>query len=401
MRINRLPLLGVLFILLACQAKTPSQVTIIDGDKIESLRTAERLPLLILSRAGFNVTADDRAYINGIFAPLDQPMPEADSVTLQIRRAQTLTIVTPNGQQTLHTAARTVGEALAEAGIQLSAMDLVEPAFDAPLDDVLIIRYTPARDLTVSVDGKKMQIKSSAATVGEALAEAGIPLIGLDYSLPSANEALPADGQIRVVRVSESVLLVQKAVPFQNETVESPELELDQQQVLEPGETGLAVSRVRIRYEDGQEAARQTESETLVRPPKKRVVAYGTKIVLKTVTIDGVPIQYWRAISMYATSYSPCRSGVKGQCFSGTASGLPVKRGVVAMQKNWYYALQGMEVYVPGYGRGVIADLGGGFPDGRAWIDLGYSDSDWQEWGDWVTVYFLAPAPAAIPYILQ
>jgi 3D (Asp-Asp-Asp) domain-containing protein len=171
--------------------------------------------------------------------------------------------------------------------------------------------------------------------------------------------------------------------------------------VLEPGETGLAVSRVRIRYEDGQEAARQTESETLVRPPKKRVVAYGTKIVLKTVTIDGVPIQYWRAISMYATSYSPCRSGVKGQCFSGTASGLPVKRGVVAMQKNWYYALQGMEVYVPGYGRGVIADLGGGFPDGRAWIDLGYSDSDWQEWGDWVTVYFLAPAPAAIPYILQ
>jgi hypothetical protein len=45
--------------------------------------------------------------------------------------------------------------------------------------------------------------------------------------------------------------------------------------------------------------------------------------------------------------------------------------------------------------------VGGGFPDGRLWIDLGYSDEDWQNWGGMVTVYFLAPAPATIPAALQ
>ena len=104
---------------------------------------------------------------------------------------------------------------------------------------------------------------------------------------------------------------------------------------------------------------------------------------------------------MYATSYSPCRLGVPGLCSTGTAGGLPLKKGVVAMYRDWFNALRGVEVYVPGYGRGVIADLGGGYPDGRPWIDLGYSDGDWQTWSGYVTVYFLAPAPSTIPYVLQ
>ncbi len=62
-----------------------------------------------------------------------------------------------------------------------------------------------------------LQIQSSAQTVGEALAEAGIPLVGLDYSLPAEKELLPSDGQIRVVRVTESVLLAQSSIPFESD----------------------------------------------------------------------------------------------------------------------------------------------------------------------------------------
>jgi 3D (Asp-Asp-Asp) domain-containing protein len=301
-----------------------------------------------------------------------------------------------------------VGEALYSTGLLISASDLIDPPANTPITKSLTVTYTPARELTVSVDGKVLPIKSSAATVGQALAEAGIPLLGLDYSSPPESEALPADGQIQVVRVSESVVLIQKAIPYENDSVENPQIELGIDQVLEPGEKGLSVSRVRIRYEDGKEISRQTESETVVRPPKKRVVAFGTKIVLKTVTIDGATIQYWRAISMYATSYSPCKSGVPGKCFSGTSLGLPVKKGVVAMDISMYNAIAGQQLFIPGYGYATVADVGGGsiietnlgIPRTK-WIDLGYSDSDWQEWGNWVTVYFLAPAPATIPYVLQ
>jgi hypothetical protein len=48
----------------------------------------------------------------------------------------------------------------------------------------------------------------------------------------------------------------------------------------------------------------------------------------------------------------------------------------------------------------VVADTGGGYPDGRYWIDLGYSDADYVPWAKYVTVYFLTPVPASIPWIL-
>jgi hypothetical protein len=59
-------------------------------------------------------------------------------------------------------------------------------------------------------------------------------------------------------------------------------------------------------------------------------------------------------------------------------------------------------VYVPGYGIATILDVGGGIP-GRPWIDLGYSDSDYVSWHQWVTVYFLSPPPpeSLIPYQLN
>jgi uncharacterized protein YabE (DUF348 family) len=330
---------------------------------------------------------------------MNEPLPAADTVTLQLVRARTLTLITPEGQRSLQTAAQTVGEALREAGLQLYSSDQVEPPAAAPITGLLNITYTPARELTVTSSGLTLQIRSSARTVGAALAEAGIPLVGLDTSLPSENETPPSDGQIRVVHVSESVVLAQKPIPYESEFVASADVLLDQQRVLEPGQAGLTVSRVRIRYEDGQEVSRLTEAETMVRPPKKQITGFGTQIEVKTATVDGVRIEYWRAVQMYATGYSPCRSGTS-QCYPSTASGKPVKKGVVAVIYAWYVNMRGQAVFIPGYGHATIEDVGGGIP-GRAWIDLGYSDSDYQGWGTWVTVYFLTPVPSNIYYVLD
>jgi 3D (Asp-Asp-Asp) domain-containing protein len=148
------------------------------------------------------------------------------------------------------------------------------------------------------------------------------------------------------------------------------------------------------------EVARSSEAETVVRLPQDSIVSLGSKVRILTLDIPGGKIEYWRAVQMYATAYSPCRSGTS-KCYYGTASGLPVRRGVVAMVRALYNQLSGAQVYVPGYGQAVIADVGGGFPDGRLWIDLGYSDDDFQGWSGWVTVYFLAPAPASIPAVLE
>ena len=275
----------------------------------------------------------------------------------------------------------------------------MEPALNTSITSGMTILITSKRDLAISVDGKVVQIQSSARTVGEAMAEAAIPLFGNDYSLPAENEALPSDGNIKVVRVSESVLLTQKPIPFESELVASADVPLDQTQILQPGENGIIVQRIRIRYEDGREISRATENETVVRQPKKRVLGYGTKVEIKTAVVDGVQIEYWRTVQMYATAYSPCRSG-GNQCYSGTSSGKKLAKGMVGLRYSWYLAMGGQPLYIPGYGYATVEDVCGGCV-GKPWIDLGYSDDDYQHWSSWVTVYFLTPVPANVIYVLE
>jgi len=400
MRLNRRLFLGIALFLFACQPTTPPTVTIIDNDKVITLQTEKRVPSALITQAGITLNTNDRILSNGLPVQLELPITNYP-ITLQIRRAVNLTLVTSDGQKQIQSSAFTVGEVLQEAGIQVRVGDLIDPPADTPIMQLPItIYYSPAHSLTVSVDGKVLQIQSSARTVGEALAEAGIPLLGLDQAIPSENEALPADGQIKVVRVSESVLLAQKPIPFESELIASADIPLDQNQILQPGESGLSVQRIRIRYEDGNEVSRVTENETLVRPPKNRVLGYGTKIEIKTATVDGVQIEYWRAVQMYATSYLPCPNGPTAPCGSTTSSGKPLKKGSIAFRLDWYRAWRGQSLFVAGYGYGTVEDVCPGCV-GKPWIDLGYSDADYQPWSSWVTVYFLTPVPPNILYVLE
>lgn len=397
MKLSRGAVLAFTSLLLACQPNTLPTVTILDNNNVLTLQTDEHVPSALLNQAGIMLNPNDRVLLNGLPIDIDQPITHYP-ITLQIRHAVLITINTPEEEKKFQSSAFTIGEALQNASIWLHAGDKIDPPLDFPVSNARVSIF-PARLLTVTVDGKNLQFQSSAQTVGEALAEAGIPLIGLDYSLPAENEPLPSDGQIRVVRTSEALVLSQKSIPFENDFQASADVPLDQTQIVEPGETGLTVQRIRIRYEDGKEISRLTEDETMVRPPKTRVLGYGTKIEVKTTTVDGVQIEYWRAVQMYATSYSPCRSG-GDQCYSGTSSGKSLQKGMVGLRYSWYLSMQGQQLYIPGYGFGSVEDVCNGCV-GKPWIDLGFSDNNYEAWHSWVTVYFLTPVPANVIYVLE
>jgi uncharacterized protein YabE (DUF348 family) len=358
----------------------------------------------LLLQAGVVLGKGNRLLLNGYEIRSDQPLPESKSYTLQIRRALALTI---NGRS-IQTTASTVGEVLTNAGISVYTRDKLDPPADAQIVNGARINFIPSQEFSVTVDNKQLLIRSAAQTVGSVLSEGGIPLSGLDISLPAENEPIPKDGQIRIVRVAEAIVLSQKSIPYDSQTIDSSDIALGQQVILEPGSLGLSITRTRIRYEDGKAVKRIQDFETVVRPPQPRVTATGTKLVINTATINGVALQYWRSMKMYATSYSPCRSGVPGQCFNGTKSGLVLQKGVIAVDPSTYDFLVGQKVYIPGYGNAVVGDIGGGsiiekelgIPR-ELWIDLGYTDNNYQEAPGWVTVYFLFPAPATIPAFMK
>ena len=106
----------------------------------------------------------------------------------------------------------------------------------------------------------------------------------------------------------EEVSLVQTAIPYTTTYVADPNTELEQNSVVTAGQYGIQVARVRVRYEDGQQVSQKTDSAWVAKEPVAEELGYGTKVVVRTLDTPNGPIQYWRAITVYATSYSPCRS---------------------------------------------------------------------------------------------
>lgn len=376
-----------------------AQVQIRADGQIYSTVSAEKNPAALLAEFDLSLAEGDRLLLAGEPISLDAQLPAAPVLALELRRPVAVSVTVDGQTQAFTSSAATLGEALAEAGVEWSEADRLQPAAETPLDAAVTATVVRARPLSIALGDAELQIYSAATIVGEALAEAGIALQGEDYSEPAEDLAVPADGAIRVVRVSESLQLVQEALPHEIEWQPDDTAELDSISVVQLGQDGVQASRVRVRYEDGQEVSRRTEGERILVEPQTQINGYGTKIVVRTTVVDGLTIEYYRAVNVFTTWYSPCNSGVS-TCLYGTSSGLPLQKGVIATYLGWYRQLKFATVYIPGYGQGTIGDVGA-YPDGRPWVDLAFSDAEAAAGNPWVnsyvTMYFTTPVPAYVP----
>lgn len=371
----------------------------VDGHTITYI-SAERDPTKLLAAASVTLGENDLLLLAGQPFYVEEDLPYASALSLAVRRPISIS-VNDNGELIqFQSSALTVGHALMDQGLSLSAGDRVDPSIETALNEPIAITIVRARPIAITIEEGTVSISSAANTVGEALAEAGVSLQGLDHSDPAEDQPVPADGEIRVVRVVESVALEQVTIPHEIEWQPDDEAELDSVSVIQLGQDGVSASRVRVRYQDGEEVAREEEAERVLVQPLSQINGYGTKIVIRTIVVDGVTIEYYRAVQVFTTWYSPCNSGVDG-CLYGTSAGIPLEHGVIATYLNWYRELKFATVYVPGYGPGTIADVGSYTPDpSRPWIDLAFSESEPHTWVNaWVTIYFTTPVPAYIPPI--
>jgi uncharacterized protein YabE (DUF348 family) len=368
-----------------------AQVSILADGKKYALVTTARLPVNLLAEAGILLHPGDRLFADGKSIPIDRELSRSPAHSLQVRRAHRVTLRDGSDVLTFDSSAATLGQALWEAGIQLRTGDRLSPPAETPIAGPLEAELEIARPVEIRSPAGRIRMHTAAETVGEALAEAGLPLQALDYSLPAASSTLPANGRIQVVRVQENVILETEPLPFETRTQPLADLQIDSQQIVEPGTYGITARRIRIRYEDGVEVSRKTEAEYIAQEPRPRILGYGTKILPLSLDVPGGELTYWRALNMYAVSYNPTSAGG-----TITRSGLPLAKGIVAVDPN--YIPLGTQLYIPGYGRALAADTGGGIV-GRM-IDLGYSDHDYVSWHQWVTVYFLWPPPATVAWVI-
>ena len=355
----------------------------------------------ILLDAGVRLYPGDRLLWNGGEIRPDFNLGGVTELNLRLEQANVFLLVTEQepGGETVYGAGTTVRDALESAGIKLSGNTRVFPDPDMPFSPGMTVEVLPVRELTVSRNGNPVTFTSAGVNVGEALARAGMPLMGSDVSIPAAGEPLPADGRILIVPVSENFTMKAETLRNQTEWTADDSMGLDDTRLIAEGREGLKGTFRRIRTENRQTVLDETSPETILVQPVNEKRAYGTKINIRTLNTPDGPVEYYRSVSVYATSYSPCRSGTSS-CITGTASGRKVEKGVAAVTSAWYKRFSGQTVYVPDYGKAVIADVGGGIA-GKNWIDLAYSDDDFVGWSKDTTLYFLTPVPADMVWVLQ
>ncbi|HAL15876.1 MAG TPA: hypothetical protein DCP32_03720 [Anaerolineaceae bacterium] len=367
---------------------------------VEILQSTEPIPANLLAAAGIMLFPGDLLTLDGAAIDPYGPLPNRiRPAVLEFHPAVQVSVQDGGVEYNIYSAAATLFEALWQSGVTISLADRITPAGSTQLNSPLTVEIERAQPVTIQLADRAIHTATTADRVGELLTEAGIPLQGMDYSLPAEDQPLPADRLVRVVRVREEIALEQKPIPYSSSYQQDNETELDQRRVITAGEYGIEVSRVRVRLEDGVETSRTAEAAWVAKEPQDQLVGYGTQAVVKTIDTPYGALEYWRAVNVFATSYSPCRLGIPNYCNLQTSSGADLRQGIVAVTRAWYSWMRGQRVYIPGYGVAVVGDVGGGIP-GRYWVDLGYSDADYKSWASNVTMYFLAPVPAAIPWIL-
>lgn len=171
--------------------------------------------------------------------------------------------------------------------------------------------------IVIIADGERRELISSARTVQEALAEAGVAVGVADLVTPQRDNVITADpATITVVRVTETTEVIPEAIPYQRQIVRSAEMSPDDPpRLLQPGQTGLQEVTVRIVYHDGLETERWPTSTAVIEPARDEIIMIGVATAQERMTFDGLLayINDGRAILLNGASDAPRQMEVEGQ----------------------------------------------------------------------------------------
>lgn len=338
-----------------------------------------------LQDAGVRLFPGDAIYYSGVEIEADFRLPAKQDQTLTYRMAVPVTVNHSGEQYTFYSSAATLGAALWEQQIELSASDTVSLPLTTPLTEPLAVEIYSAKLITILVDDVQVEVSTAAATIGEALADAGVALQGLDMAEPAEDQPLPEDGVIEVTRVREETLLEESAVAYSEVRVADAEMLMGEEEVTQTGENGIQVSSVRVRYENDEEVSREVEQQWISLAPVDQIIAYGSQVNVQTSADAECYVDYYLAKEVYVTSYLDT-----GQT---TASGIWPYYGVIAVSPEWYSILKGSSICVPGYGVGTVLDVCPGC-SGKAWLDVFIPTDSYVPWSKNLTAYFMTPVPS-------
>ncbi|MEV0641089.1 ubiquitin-like domain-containing protein [Streptomyces sp. NPDC050619] len=242
-----------------------------------------------------------------------EELASGDEVAVEYGRPVLLTL--DGHRHEVWTTARTVEGALEQLGVRAEGAYLSAARSRRIGREGLALDVRTERSVTIMADGRARTIRTNAATVGEAIEEAGITLRGQDTtSVPSGS--FPRDGQtVTVLRITRTKEVREERIPFEVERTDDPSLFRGTEVVERAGQPGLRRITYSLRTVNGvRQKPRWIKSE-VVREPRAQVVKVGTQPL--PTSVRGADHLNWQGLAA-------CESGGRPNAVdsSGTYGGL-------------------------------------------------------------------------------
>ena len=233
----------------------------------------------------------------------------ADGDTVVLTRARPLQLTVDGVQSQVYVTALSVNDALAQLGYRADNLVLSASRSERlPLDGMQLSITTP-KQVTLVVDGQQRVVTTTAATAGDLLAQQGVMLSPTDRTSLYPAQALLDKMRLQVYRVQVNDVTVTAPIPHQRVETPDPNAFKGDDTVTRQGVDGVQSTIYRVTVTDGVETGRQQLSTAVSRPPVDELVTVGAKDrPANTPTADGLN---WAALA-------ECESHGNPRAVSGT-----------------------------------------------------------------------------------
>ncbi|MFI6248689.1 ubiquitin-like domain-containing protein [Streptomyces sp. NPDC051016] len=198
-----------------------------------------------------------------------------DEVAVRYGRPVRLTL--DGERREVWTTAHTVQGALDQLGVRAEGAYLSASRSRNIGRAGLALDVRTERTVTILADGRTRTIRTNAATVREAVEEAGISLHGQDTT-STPLDGFPRDGQtVTVLRVTGSREVREEVIPFEVRRTADPTLFKGTEVIEQAGRPGLRRVTYYLRTVNGVRQKPRRQTSELVREPRTQLVMVGTK----------------------------------------------------------------------------------------------------------------------------
>ncbi|MFE0043232.1 ubiquitin-like domain-containing protein [Streptomyces albireticuli] len=243
----------------------------------------------------------------------DHGLSAGDEITVRYGRPVALTL--DGEHRRVWTTARTVDGALRQLGVRAEGAYLSTSRSASIAREGLDLDVRTERTVTFMADGRERTIRTNAATVHEAIDQAGITLRGQDTTSVDP-DSFPREGQtISVMRITGSQEVREVPIDFTTERRDDPTLFKGTEVVAQRGEKGVERVTYALRTVNGvKQKPRKISTET-VRRPTTQIVKVGTKAM--PTAVQGADGLNWDGLAQ-------CEAGGRPNAVdpSGTYGGL-------------------------------------------------------------------------------